>query len=201
MTGAGRSWALSETDAPPPINRLDAPGPPRHIVRMNDKADFVMRALAIGIGATLVMDAWSLLLTQLGVPSLNLAMLGRWLGHLPKGQWLPASIAAAPPVRGELKLGWLAHYTIGVTFAALLLYTFGLRWAHAPSLAPALIIGVVTVVAPWFILQPAIGAGIASSKTAAPVRNGLKSLLTHTVYGFGLYFAARVVAVFFPATA
>jgi hypothetical protein len=87
-------------------------------------------------------------------------------------------------------LGWSAHYTIGITFAALLLSTFGLGWARAPSLGPALLVGIVTVSFPLFVLQPALGAGMASSKTAAPLFNTVKSVVTHTVYGVGLYLAA-----------
>jgi hypothetical protein len=49
-------------------------------------------------------------------------------------------------------------------------------------------------VAPLLILQPALGAGIASSKTPTPVLNSIKSLVTHTVYGFGLYLAALATA-------
>ena len=157
---------------------------------MNEKIEFAFRTVLIGAGATLAMDLWALLLRQFGIPSLNFAFLGRWIGHLPKKQWMHRSIAKAAPVRGELVMGWFAHYAIGVTFAALLLSTFGLRWARSPSLLPALLIGIVTVVSPLFILQPALGAGIASSKTPAPVFNSLKSLATHTVFGFGLYLAA-----------
>jgi Protein of unknown function (DUF2938) len=109
------------------------------------------------------------------------------------------SMGKAPPVRGELLIGWAAHYSIGITFAALLLATFGLRWARSPSLLPALFIGIVTVLAPLLVLQPAMGAGIASSRTATPVFNSLKSLLTHTVYGFGLYLAALTTASLIPA--
>ena len=89
-------------------------------------------------------------------------------------------------------MGWLAHYFIGVSFSALLLSIFGLNWARDPSIAPALLIGVMTVLAPLFVLQPALGAGIASSKTPAPLFNSAKSLATHTIYGFGLYLAALV---------
>lgn len=49
-------------------------------------------------------------------------------------------------------------------------------------------------VAPLLVLQPALGAGIFSMKTAAPLFNSLKSLATHTVFGLGLYLAAVVVA-------
>ena len=91
------------------------------------------------------------------------------------------SIAKAPPVAGELWLGWTAHYSIGIAFCALLVAIFGLGWARSPTLGPALLIGVVTVVAPLLILQPALGAGIASTKTAAPLAIASKSLATHGV--------------------
>ena len=83
-----------------------------------------------------------------GVPSLNFAFLGRWIGHLPEGQWVQRNISKATPVRGEMLIGWSAHYGIGVTFSALLLSTSGLQWARSPSLIPALVVGVVTVLAP-----------------------------------------------------
>lgn len=168
---------------------------------MTEKVEFVLRAIMIGAGATLVMDAWAFVLRQLGIPSLNFAFLGRWLGHLPQGRWMHGSIAKAPPVRGELLLGWCAHYTIGISFAALLLAVFGLEWARSPWLLPALFIGVVTVAAPLLVLQPALGAGIASSKTAAPVFNSLKSVVTHTVFGLGLYLAALATASLLPGGA
>jgi hypothetical protein len=161
---------------------------------MPHTSEFVVRTFLIGAGATLVIDIWALLLKRFGIPSLNFAFLGRWIGHLPRGQWFHQSIAKAAPVRGELWLGWLAHYSIGITFAALLLAVEGLVWARRPTVLPALTMGVVTVLAPLFILQPAMGAGIASSKTPRPVFNALKSLATHTVFGLGLYLAALAAA-------
>lgn len=161
---------------------------------MNKTFEFVVRSIVIGAGATLTMDLWGALLRRFGVPSLNFAFLGRWIGHLPRGRWVHESIAKAAPIPGELLIGWGAHYSIGITFGALLLAVFGLQWGRSPTLLPALLIGIVTVVAPLFVLQPALGAGIASSKTPAPVFNSVKSLVTHTVFGLGLFFAARLTA-------
>ncbi len=166
---------------------------------MNERLELVVRIVLIGAGATLVMDLWALLLKQFGVPSLNFAFLGRWLGHLPERQWIHESIAKAAPVRGERLLGWCAHYSIGITFAAVLLGAFGLDWARSPSLGPALLVGIMTVLAPLLVLQPALGAGIASSKTPRPVFNTAKSLVTHTVFGFGLYLAALATVSLIPA--
>ena len=167
---------------------------------MTATMEFALRSILIGVGATLVMDLWAAALRRLGVASLDFALLGRWIGHLPRGRFIHTSIARTPAVPGEKLIGWSAHYSIGVAFSALLVATFGLGWARAPTLLPALLIGGVTVFAPLFVLQPALGAGIASSRTARPVFNSVKSLVTHTVFGFGLFFAARLVASLLPAT-
>lgn len=46
---------------------------------------------------------------------------------------------------------------------------------------------------PFLIMQPGMGAGLAGSRTAKPAATRLQSLLTHTVFGLGLYAAACVV--------
>jgi hypothetical protein len=166
---------------------------------MSKAVEFIVRSILIGAGATMVMDGWAALLRRFDVPSLNFAFLGRWIGHLPRGRWLHESIAKAAPIRGELLVGWCAHYSIGITFAALLLAIVGVEWGRSPTLPPALLIGLITVVAPLFVLQPALGAGIASSKTPAPAFNTFKSLITHTVFGFGLFLAALVTASLIPS--
>ena len=165
---------------------------------MNNAIELVVRSTLIGAGATLTMDAWAAFLRRFGIPSLNFALLGRWIGHLLEGRFVHESIAKAAPVRGELLIGWSAHYAIGITFATVLLLVFGLDWARSPSIGPALLIGIVTVVAPLFVLQPALGAGIASWKTATPLFNSVKSVATHTVFGVGLFLAARLTAWLLP---
>lgn len=165
---------------------------------MNAVFEFAVRSLLIGAGATLCMDLWAALLRRFGISSLNLSLLGRWIGHLPQGRWIHVNISKATLVRHEAVLGWCVHYGIGIGFASLLLATSGLSWARSPTLYPPLALGIVTVVAPLFILQPALGAGIASSKTPRPVFNSVKSLVTHTVFGVGLFLAAHLTAAVLP---
>ncbi len=160
--------------------------------------EFALRGVLIGVGATLLIDVWAALLKRFGVPSLNLALLGRWVGHLPRGRLVHRTIAGSAEVPGELLLGWLAHYGIGISFAGLLLAGFGLEWARSPTLGPALLVGLATLPAPLFVLQPALGAGIASRKTPRPLFNSLKSLSTHLVFGLGLFLAATAMAWLVP---
>ena len=152
-------------------------------------------AMLIGIGATAVMDAWLLLLKHLGVPTLNFAFIGRWVGHLFRGQFAHAAIAKAVPIRGELAWGWLTHYAVGVAFATVLVGLQGADWVRSPTLLPALAVGVCTVAAPLLVMQPAMGSGFAASRTPTPLKNCLRSLANHTVFGFGLYMSALAIAL------
>lgn len=152
-------------------------------------------AMLIGIGATAVMDAWLLLLKHLGVPTLNFAFIGRWMGHLFRGQFAHAAIAKAVPIRGELAWGWLTHYAVGVAFATVLVGLQGADWVRSPTLLPALAVGVCTVAAPLLVMQPAMGSGFAASRTPTPLKNCLRSLANHTVFGFGLYLSALAIAL------
>ena len=158
---------------------------------MTDLLTIIGSATVIGVGATLIMDLWALVLRRgFGIASLDLALLGRWIGHLARGQSRHERIAAAAPVAHERLIGWTAHYTIGVTFAAVLLAIWGVEWLHAPTLTPPLIVSTLTLAAPFLVMQPAMGAGIASSQTPHPNFARLRSVATHTVYGVGLYLAA-----------
>lgn len=155
----------------------------------------ITQVMVIGIGATAVMDLWGLFLARVfGVPPANYAMVGRWIGNMGSGRFVHVSIASAPPIRGEKIIGWTAHYAIGIAFAALLVALKGDDWLAAPSLGPALMVGCVTVVAPFLLMQPGMGQGVAASRTPKPNVARLRSLATHTVFGFGLYLAAWISA-------
>ncbi|MDP2770352.1 MAG: DUF2938 domain-containing protein [Giesbergeria sp.] len=154
--------------------------------------DLVTIAL-VGTGATAVLDAWLVLLQRLGVPTMNFALLGRWVGHGLHGRWRHAAMAQAAPVQRERALGWLSHYLIGIVFAGVLVGLLGTGWLRAPTLVPAFAFGVGTVAVPLFVMQPAMGLGFAAAKTPAPLKNCTRSVANHAVFGAGLYLAATLV--------
>jgi hypothetical protein len=162
---------------------------------MSIEAHDILGAIAIGIGATLVMDLWNLFLKRtFGIPSLNYCLLGRWLRHMPGGTYRHASISAAPQKPLECTVGWIAHYTIGVVFALVFVVLASGDWLARPTVLPALLYGIGTVVFPFFVLQPSLGLGIAASRTPKPTQARLKSLATHAVFGVGLYVCALGVS-------
>ena len=157
--------------------------------------DLAIRGIAMGVAGSALMDTWGLLLRRgFGVPTLDYALLGRWIGHMPRGRFAHRWIADAAPVRGERPLGYVAHYAIGVAFAVLLLLAAGPSWIQAPSIGAALAVGLGTIAAPWLVMQPAMGAGIAGSRTPRPWATRVRNLATHGVYGLGLYGSAVAIA-------
>lgn len=147
--------------------------------------------LLTGLLATLIMDGWSLARRYLfAVPSLNYALVGRWILWMRKGRYFHHTIHDTPAVKGETVTGWAVHYLTGMAFAFIPLWWQGQQWPEHPDLLSAVISGLLSLMAPFFIMQPALGWGIAASKTPVPGKARLNSAVTHLVYGLGLYLAA-----------
>ena len=102
---------------------------------MNPLAEPAARTVLIGMGATLFMDAWLLLLQRLKVPTLDFAFIGRWVVHGVRGRWRHEAIAKAPAVRGELAWGWATTRRSGPGGSASTRCGMWIRWA--PSWCPA----------------------------------------------------------------
>jgi len=163
---------------------------------MEEMVEILARAVVVGIGGAALMDAWALLARRaFNIQGLDYALLGRWIGHLPRGRFFHDRIAAAAPVRGERALGWAAHYAIGIGFAVPLMLVWGVGWARSPTILPPMLVGLGTILAPWLVMQPAMGAGIAASRTPNPTAARLRNLATHAVYGIGLYLSAVALSV------
>ena len=158
--------------------------------------DYLVYAAITGAGATAATDAWALARRRLlELPLPDWGLVGRWFAHMARGRFRHERIAAAAPVPGERVIGWIAHYATGIAFAGALLAICGLEWAREPTLGPALALGIGTVAAPFLIMQPGMGAGIAASRTPRPNAARLQSIVTHAVFGLGLYATALSITL------
>jgi hypothetical protein len=161
---------------------------------MNNSILYFLNPVLIGIGATLIFDLWGLFLKYaFKVAPSNFCFVGRWVLYMPEGIFTHTNIGSMPQKSGECVVGWITHYSTGIVFAAMFIALAGNDWLQHPSLIPAILFGVVTVLAPFFIMQPAFGLGVAASKTAKPTQARLRSLINHIVFGFGLYIFGSLI--------
>jgi hypothetical protein len=154
--------------------------------------NWIWAALAMGIGATLAIDLWSVLLKRsFGIVPTNWAMVGRWFAGIGRGRFSLLDETGAYPVRYELQLGWIAHYAVGICYA--FAYMTIIQAASTPvSLATALAFGLATVLAPWLVLMPGLGKGWFAAATPKPTLTRLLNIVVHLIFGAGLYVMWRI---------
>jgi hypothetical protein len=158
---------------------------------MNQIALSLLSAILVGLGATLTFDLWALFLKRaFQIPPSNICLVGRWLRYMPEGTFRHSNITSSHKKSAECAVGWIAHYTIGVTFAIIFVTLVGNSWLEHPTPIPAIAFGLVTVLAPFFIMQPLFGLGLAASKTPNPTQARLRSLMNHAAFGVGIYLFA-----------
>ncbi|HMB72554.1 MAG TPA: DUF2938 family protein [Gammaproteobacteria bacterium] len=152
--------------------------------------------LIVGVIATAALDLWALVLNRTaGQPLTNWGHVGRWVAGMPHGKFCYADIAAAPESSGERAIGWSTHYVVGMAYA-LGYFVVLAAMSREPGIFSAAAFGLVTVLAPWLILQPSLGAGLFAAHTPNPRMTRLRNLLSHLVFGSALYLGWQLVAFF-----
>lgn len=148
----------------------------------------ILKAALIGVIATALADVWQQLLRHgAGLPSANWTLIGRWVAGMFRGHIVRRAIANAAAVPGEAAIGWAFHYLTGIGYAGLYL-----AWVQAwpevsPGLAGALVFGLVTLAAPWLVMQPALGFGVMAWRLPNRLAVTAVTATTHLVFGSGLY--------------
>jgi hypothetical protein len=144
----------------------------------------------VGILATLTMDAVAVIALQFGIGGRGPRrsgpdLIGRWIGYLLQGKFRHTDILQTPPLRGELLLGFAAHYSIGIVLV--LVYLSLLALAHAtPTALSAILYGTATTVLPWFLMFPSQGMGWLGWDAPGDARLARASLFNHIVFGLGI---------------
>ncbi len=157
--------------------------------------NWLWASLAMGIGATLAIDLWATLLKRsFGITPTSWALVGRWVGGIKQGRFRLQGETGETPLSYELPLGWIVHYGVGIAYAFAYLI---LMWAMSTplSLSTALFFGLATLVAPWLILQPALGKGWFASRTPNPALTRMLNIAVHLIFGAALYLMWRIYLV------
>src|SRR5687768_12736241 len=113
---------------------------------------------------------------------------------MPSGRFVHRPIGATAAVRGELALGWAAHYAIGIAYGIAYLLAARSFSTGFPPLVDAVLFSLALLVFPWLVMQPALGAGVFASRTPRPAVARLLSVSMHTAFGIGLYVGACALA-------
>jgi hypothetical protein len=159
--------------------------------------EVITRTIVMGVLATIAIDIWATFANKaLKLPRTNWAMVGRWLGHIPKGKFTHNPISSAQPIENESLIGWAFHYLTGVVYAGI--YTAYVLAAlnGVPTLTSALAFGLVTILSPWFLMQPGLGLGMCASKALHPNLVRLQNFIIHLLFGASLYYGWLVVSGF-----
>jgi len=61
---------------------------------------------------------------------------------------------------------------------------------RGPTLLSALAFAIALLVAPWFVMQPALGLGFIAARTPNPAAVRAINVSVHAVFGLGLYLGA-----------
>ncbi|KUM25601.1 hypothetical protein AU467_25885 [Mesorhizobium loti] len=151
----------------------------------------VSESIVAGVVATLATDLWARLLHAVaGRAPANWGLVGRWVACMPRGVFVHRPINTTPAVHREVAIGWIFHYAVGIIYAALYLVIMRLGFGSGPTLISAVAFALILLVAPWFVMQPALGLGFMASRAPKPAVARAVSISVHAWFGFGLYFGA-----------
>ena len=153
--------------------------------------------LIVGILATVTMDVVARIALRLGIAGQGPRrtgpdLIGRWVGYLLQGKFRHTDILQTPPLRGELLLGFAAHYTIGIVLT--LLFLGLVLVAHMrPAPLSAILFGTATTALPWFLMFPSQGMGWLGWHAPGDVHLVRASLFNHIVFGLGIALWVAVI--------
>lgn len=156
--------------------------------------DIVKEVLIVGVVATLTLDIVQQLMKLICKwPITNWGIIGRWAAYLPEGRFVHKTIGKTPPVKNEMALGWLVHYSVGIAYGAIYLFLVYMIFGTGPGFWPAMIFGVVSVSVTWFMMEPILGAGAMGANAPDPTVTRLHDLGSHLGFGLGLYLGGLLI--------
>lgn len=151
--------------------------------------NIVIFSLIVGIGSTLTLDIWVMLVKWItGIPPTDWGLVARWVLDFRKGHFILDGTRTSPANLQEQVFGWIVHYSVGITYAVLILIVWGAEYIAAPTILPIVIIGfILSTIAGMFILFPGLGAGIMASKLPNQLTMVVYLIVAHAVFAVGQY--------------
>ena len=154
-----------------------------------DRVPGVPSSIAVGVLATLTMDAAFLAAARLGGAAftsdkIGLELVGRSAAGLARGRLRQSGLEDAPAVRGELCLGLAVHCFTGIALTRA--YHELLRRGLGGGVGGAAAYGAVTAALPLLVMYPSWGLGPCAVRSGEAPRLVRIMLLGHTAFGAGI---------------
>ena len=153
-----------------------------------------LTGVAAGVFGTLAMDSLNHLFSRTGIIlKIDIAMIGRMSAGWGKGRFRYSQPGEMEPVDNDLFYGLITHYAIGVTLA--LPYVLGWYLLVGGPTSPvwALVYGVATTVASWFLVYPSMGMGVFGRHSPEGIKAALSPLANHLFFGVGMAVAVALL--------
>jgi len=160
-------------------------------------APIAARWLVSGVLATLAMDLGAALARRVrltvGLPP---PLLGRWFVELARGRFAHDTILDVAPVRGELPLALVTHYSIGIALTCAFLSLVAARADAAAGYGfwLAISFGLLTNLLPWLLMFPSMGFGVMGLRGPPELLLVRSSFANHVFFGLGLWLSLRYLS-------
>lgn len=147
----------------------------------------LLTGVATGVFGTLAMDFLNHLFSRTGIIlKIDIAMIGRMSAGWGKGRFRYSQPGEMEPVDKEFFYGVITHYAIGVALS--LPYVLGWHLLVGGPTSPlwALVYGVMTTVASWFLVYPSMGMGVFGRHSPEGLKAVFSPLANHLFFGAGM---------------
>jgi uncharacterized membrane protein YeaQ/YmgE (transglycosylase-associated protein family) len=140
-----------------------------------------------GVLGTLAMDLLNNLVARTGIfLKIDVGMIGRMAVGWTRGRFRYGHPGEMEQVAYEGLYGYVTHYLIGVGLAVPYVLGWDLLVGGPASPTWALVYGVTTTAASYFVVYPSIGLGAFGRRSPEGIRAILSPLANHLFYGLGL---------------
>ncbi len=143
--------------------------------------------VAAGVLGTVAMDLGNLLFARAGIISkIDVGMIGRMAAGWTRGRFRYRHPTEMEEVAKERVYGYVTHYAIGVCFAFPYVVGWHVLVGGEASPAWAVVYGLATTAASWFLVYPCMGFGAFGRKSPDGLKASFSPLANHFFFGLGM---------------